>query len=97
MILGRQRIDAGIDADVADQQLRALDKVRDLIDAPTAETTRTGCHRRAPSLPGRRYLAFGGEFRKESVAFSPLWLRKQFSQAARVIGGSALCAALTGS
>jgi hypothetical protein len=44
LILGRQRIDASIDANVANQELRALDKVRDLIDGSPAETTCASCH-----------------------------------------------------
>jgi hypothetical protein len=59
MILGRERIDAGIDADVTNKEFRALDKVRYLINGSPTETTCGSCHRRAPSLPSRRYLAFG--------------------------------------
>jgi hypothetical protein len=55
MILDRERIDASIDADVADKELRALDKVRNLINGSSAETTCGDCHRRAPSLPSLRY------------------------------------------
>jgi hypothetical protein len=51
MILGRERIDASIDADVANKQLRALDEVRYLINGSSAETTFGSRHRRAPSLP----------------------------------------------
>jgi hypothetical protein len=57
VILGRKRIDASIDADVANQEFRALDKVRYLINGSPAKTTRGSCHRRAPTLPSRRYLA----------------------------------------
>jgi len=49
MILRRERIDAGIDADVANKKLRTLDKVRYLISGSTAEAACRGCHRRAPS------------------------------------------------
>jgi len=69
MILGRERIDASIDADVANKELRALDKVCDLIDGSPAETTGGGCHRRAPSLPSPRYLAFGTPIRKVVALF----------------------------
>jgi hypothetical protein len=58
MVLGRQRIDAGIDADVANKKLRALDKVRYLINGSPAETTCGSCHRRAPSLPSQRNIGF---------------------------------------
>jgi hypothetical protein len=64
MILGRERIDASIDADVADQQLGTLDKVRYLINRSPTETTRANCHRRAPSPPSQRDLAFGSQIRK---------------------------------
>ena len=49
VILRRECIDAGIDADVADIKLRTLDKVRYLISGSTAEAACRGCHRRAPS------------------------------------------------
>jgi hypothetical protein len=52
MILRRERIDAGIDADVANIKLRTLDKVRDLVSGSTAEAACRGCHRRAPSGKG---------------------------------------------
>jgi hypothetical protein len=39
MVLGRECVDASIDADVANKQLRALDKVRYLINGSPAETT----------------------------------------------------------
>jgi hypothetical protein len=48
MILGCERIDASIDADVANKELRALDKVRYLIKGSSAEATCGSCHRRAP-------------------------------------------------
>jgi hypothetical protein len=54
MILGRERINAGIDADVTNKKLRALDKVRYLTNGSPAETTCGSCHRRAPSLPSQR-------------------------------------------
>jgi hypothetical protein len=59
MILGRERIDASIDADVANKEIRTLDKVRYLINVSSAETTCGSCHRRAPSLPSQRDLRFG--------------------------------------
>jgi hypothetical protein len=80
MILGRERIDASIDADVANKELRALDKVCDLIDGSPAETTGGGCHRRAPSLPSPRIWrselqsAGGGLIRKRAAA--PLKIRQ---------------------
>jgi hypothetical protein len=55
MILDRKRIDASINADVANKELGALDKVRYLINGSSAETTCAGCHRRAPSLPSPHY------------------------------------------
>lgn len=64
MILDRERIDASIDADVANKELRALDKVRYLINRSAAEATCDGCHRRAPSPPSPRHLAFGSPIRK---------------------------------
>jgi len=51
VILGRERIDACIDTDVANKEIRALDKVSYLINPSPAETTCGSCHRRAPSLP----------------------------------------------
>jgi len=45
-ILRCQRIDAGIDADVTDKEIRTLDKVRDLISGSPAETTNARWHRR---------------------------------------------------
>jgi hypothetical protein len=50
MILSREHINA----DVANKKLRALAKVRYLINGSPAETTRGSCHRRAPSLPSQR-------------------------------------------
>ena len=64
MILGRERIDAGIDADVANKEFRALDEVCHLINLSPAETTCGSCHRRAPSLPSQRYLEFVSQIRK---------------------------------
>jgi hypothetical protein len=64
MILGRERIDASIDADVANKEFRALDKVRHLINVSPAETTCGSCHRCAPSLPSQRYLELGSQIRK---------------------------------
>ena len=57
MILCRERIDTSIDADVANKELRSLDKVRYLINGSSAETTCGGCHHPAPALPSHRYLA----------------------------------------
>jgi hypothetical protein len=51
MILRRERIDASIDADVANKEVRALDKVSYLINRSPAETTCGSCHRCAPSVP----------------------------------------------
>jgi hypothetical protein len=48
MILGRERIDTSIDADVANKEIRTLDKVRYPINGSPAETTCARCHRRAP-------------------------------------------------
>jgi hypothetical protein len=53
VILGCERIDAGIDADVTNKAIRALDKVSYLIDGSLAETTYGSCHGLAPSLPQR--------------------------------------------
>ncbi len=64
MILGRECIDASIDADVANKELRALDKVRHLINGPTAETTCGSCHRRAPSLPSQPLSGIRNQIRK---------------------------------
>ena len=64
MILDRERIDASIDADVANTEFRTLDKVRHLINGSPAETTCGGCHGLAPSLPSQRYVALGGPVRK---------------------------------
>jgi hypothetical protein len=64
MILGRERIDAGIDADVANKEFRTLDEVCHLINVSPAKTTCGSCHRRAPSLPSQRYLEFESQIRK---------------------------------
>jgi hypothetical protein len=64
VILGRERIDAGIDADVANKQIRTLDKMSYLINSSPAETTCASCHRRVPSLPRLRYLAFRTQIRQ---------------------------------
>jgi hypothetical protein len=45
VILGRERIDAGIYADVANEQLRALDHVRDVVHRSLTETA---CVRHRP-------------------------------------------------
>ena len=39
VILGRERIDAGIDADLTNREIRTLDKVSYLINSSPAETT----------------------------------------------------------
>jgi hypothetical protein len=64
MILGCERIDASIDADVANKAIRTLDKVRYLINSAPAETARAIHHRCAPSLPSQHQLAFGNRTRK---------------------------------
>ena len=64
MIPGCERIDASIDANVANEEIGALDQVRYLINRSPAETTGTRCHRRAPSLPSQRHLAFAGPIHK---------------------------------
>jgi len=61
VILSRERIDASINANVANEEIRALDKVRYLINRSPTETTSIRCHRRAPLLPYQRHLAFGGQ------------------------------------
>jgi hypothetical protein len=57
MILGRERIDASIDADVTNKEIRALDKVSYLINGSPAETTRGSCHRLATLLTQRNICA----------------------------------------
>lgn len=59
MILGRKRIDAGVDADVANKEIRTLDKVSYLINISPAETTCSSCHHSAPSLPQRNICILG--------------------------------------
>jgi hypothetical protein len=49
VILGRKRIDAGIDTNIANKEIRALDKMSYLIKSSPAEATCGSCHRRAPS------------------------------------------------
>jgi hypothetical protein len=51
MVLSRERIDTGIDADVTNKESRALDKVGYLTNISPAETTFVSCHRPARSLP----------------------------------------------
>jgi len=48
MILGRERIDTGIDADVANIELRTLDKVRYLTRGSSADAASQNCHRSTP-------------------------------------------------
>jgi hypothetical protein len=50
MILGSERIDTSIDADVANKEIRTLNKVGYLINRSPAETTCTRCHLALPSL-----------------------------------------------
>ena len=64
MILDRERINASIDADIANTELGTLDEVRYLINGSSAETTCGGCHGLAPSLASQRYVALGGPIRK---------------------------------
>jgi hypothetical protein len=64
MILGRQRIDASIHADVANQELRALDKVRHLINGSPTETTCASRHGCAPVLPNHVYLTLASQIHK---------------------------------
>jgi hypothetical protein len=74
MILGCKRIDASIDADVANKEVRALDKVRYLINGSPAEATCGSRHRRAPLLPRQRYLAFGNKSaRPDLLPVIPGW------------------------
>jgi hypothetical protein len=51
LVLGRERVDAGIDTDVANEKRRALDKMRYLIHGAFAEATCRNSHRCAPSPP----------------------------------------------
>ena len=51
MVLSRERIDTGVDADVTNKKVRALDKMGYLINISPAETTFVSWHRPAPSLP----------------------------------------------
>ena len=44
VVLSRERIDTGIDADVANKEIRALDEVGYLINISPAETTFVNCH-----------------------------------------------------
>jgi hypothetical protein len=67
MIFGRERIDAGIDADVANEELRALDKVRYLINGSSAETTHGNRHRRAPSPPSQATICVRNPSSQEAV------------------------------
>jgi hypothetical protein len=50
MVLSRERVDTGIDANVTNKEIRALDEVRYLINISSAETAFVSCHRPAPSL-----------------------------------------------
>ena len=59
MILGRKRIDAGVDADVTNKEIRTLDKVSYLINSSSAETTCGSCHHSAPSLPSAIFVFWG--------------------------------------
>jgi hypothetical protein len=51
MILGCKRIDAGIYADVANEKLWALDKVRYLVNGSLAEAACGNRHRPSPQMP----------------------------------------------
>jgi hypothetical protein len=75
MVLSRERIDTGIDADVTNKEIRALDKVRYLINVSPAETTFVSCHRPAPSLPQEQYLCFGYHPQVTKFVFRsvPVW------------------------
>ena len=59
VILGRERIDAGIDADVTNKEIRALDEVSYLINSSPAETTCSSCHGRSPICLTPRIPFFG--------------------------------------
>jgi hypothetical protein len=48
MIPGSERIDTGINADVANEKLWTLDKVRYLINGSIAETAYSSRHRPSP-------------------------------------------------
>jgi hypothetical protein len=48
MILGSERIDAGVHTDVANEKLWTLNKVRYLINGPLAETAYGVRHRSSP-------------------------------------------------
>ena len=48
MIFSCERINAGIDADVANKEIRTLDKMRYLVIGSLAETTCGSCHGRSP-------------------------------------------------
>jgi hypothetical protein len=50
MVLGSERIDASINADVANGKLWTLDKVRYLINGSIAEAAYSSCHRPSPSM-----------------------------------------------
>ena len=53
MILDRECIDAGIDANIANKAIRTLDEVRYLVTGSLAETTCGICHHVLRSCPGR--------------------------------------------
>jgi hypothetical protein len=57
MILGRERIDAGIDADVANMELGTLDKVRHLTFASSAEAACQNRHRSTPPFQLSRFCS----------------------------------------
>jgi hypothetical protein len=69
MILGRKRIDTSVDADVANKELRALDKVCYLINVSPAETTCGIRHRRPPSLSSQSQLGVRDQIRKWPSSF----------------------------
>jgi hypothetical protein len=64
VILGCESVDASIDADIANKELRALDKVCYLINGPPAEATCGSCHRLAPLLPRQRLFGVRKQIRK---------------------------------
>jgi hypothetical protein len=51
VIFGCERVDAGINADVTNKKLGALDQMRHLISGSSAKATRGGSHDSAPCFP----------------------------------------------
>jgi hypothetical protein len=56
VVLGCKRINAGIDTNIADKIVGALDEVRDLVNGPVTEATSIFCHRSAPLLAISNYF-----------------------------------------